>query len=201
MCTAIKQNEEDRLTNGNPPTLNVPLDAYVAVGLFNKKDTSKDVNPRKACGSPFATNESYICMVTSRHFGKHLFFLCGFNILCRGWFVSGSERRTPESLRRLCVLFYVSEKWASSRHSLMHTADSNEYYAHVLQHTTTQTHKSKPVITKHGKTLKTDITHKNNMWLVTLKSVSCVTGWCAGIASFNYHNSHFLWMSTFKKHG
>lgn len=77
--------------------------------------------------------------------------------------MSGSERRTPESLRRLCVLFYVSEKWASSRHSLMHTADSNEYYAHVLQHTTTQTHKSKPVITKHGKTLKTDITHKNNM--------------------------------------
>lgn len=74
MCTAIKQNEEDRLTNGNPPTLNVPLDAYVAVGLFNKKDTSKDVNPRKACGSPFATNESYICMVTSRHFSKHFFF-------------------------------------------------------------------------------------------------------------------------------
>jgi len=27
MCTAVQQNEEDRLTNGNPPTLNVPLDA------------------------------------------------------------------------------------------------------------------------------------------------------------------------------
>lgn len=78
MCTAIKQNEEDRLTNGNPPTLNVPLDAYVAVGLFNKKDTSKVVNPRKACGSPFVTNESYICMVTSRHFSKHFFFFMWF---------------------------------------------------------------------------------------------------------------------------
>lgn len=33
MCTAVKQNENDRLTNGNPPALNVPLDAYVAVGL------------------------------------------------------------------------------------------------------------------------------------------------------------------------
>lgn len=33
MCTAAKQNEEDRQTNGNPLTLNVPLDAYVAVGL------------------------------------------------------------------------------------------------------------------------------------------------------------------------
>lgn len=78
MCTAIKQNEEDRLTNGNPLTLNVPLDAYVAVGLFNKKDTSKDVNPRKACGSPFATNESYICMMTSRHFRNIYFFLMWF---------------------------------------------------------------------------------------------------------------------------
>lgn len=34
MCPAIKQNEDDRLTNGNPPTLNVPLGAYVAVGPF-----------------------------------------------------------------------------------------------------------------------------------------------------------------------
>lgn len=34
MYSAIKQNEEDRLTNGNPPTLNVPLDAYVAADPF-----------------------------------------------------------------------------------------------------------------------------------------------------------------------
>lgn len=33
--------------------------------LFNKKDTSKDASPRKACGSPFATNELYICMITA----------------------------------------------------------------------------------------------------------------------------------------
>jgi len=69
---------------------------------FNKKDNSKDVNARKPC--TFAIHK-LIIHDHSRHFNVFFFFLYRLNTLCRGRFVSDSERRTPESLRCLCTVF------------------------------------------------------------------------------------------------
>lgn len=135
-CTQLEKkiknkNENNQCFRGEVTQFTALFDSS---HLFNKKDTSKDVNPRKACGSPFVTNESYICMITAD--------ILAFSFFCMVFTVQRliCVWQREESWVSAVSALSFSDKWASSRHSLIHTADSNEYYAYVLQHTTTHTH-------------------------------------------------------------
>lgn len=130
----------------------MPLDAYVAVGLLNKKDTSKDVSPRKACGSPFATNESCICMITSRHL-----FFCVVLTHCAEADLCLAVRGGLLSLCGVSAFSFMSLTNGLPLDTL--SCIQQTVMSIMLMYSNTQphkhTHKSKPVIRKRGKTLNT----------------------------------------------